>query len=318
MLINAILFYSNAYWLIPKYLHRRELSRYWKWVLFFVIGLTLVELTFDTIYLFQKYINSATKPLSSIEKQSALFEFLLMFGVLDFFINILFWAMAFLYRMPKDWLNNERQKQQLIQDKLKAELDFLKAQINPHFLFNGINSIYHLMGEDVKKAQDILLEFSELLRYQLYECNENLIPLNKEIRYIKNYIAIETIRKGEDALIEIKLPEKTAIEQLGHLKIAPLLFSPFLENAFKYLSLYSERERNRLSIRFDIEDDSILFYVSNTIDPSMSKHSNKSKSSGIGLENVKRRLELLYSGKYNLSIDNSDAFFEVNLKINLV
>lgn len=317
MLINAILFYSNAYWLIPGFLHHKQLKRYWKWAVFLLLGLTLLELTFDTFYLYQKYIAGAIKPPTSSEKQSALIEFLLMFGVLDLFINILFWAMAFLYRMPKDWLNNERQKQQLVQDKLKAELDFLKAQINPHFLFNGINSIYHLMGEDVKKAQNILLEFSELLRYQLYECNENTIPLNKEIRYLKNYLAIETIRKGEDAIIEIDMPDSSELERMGHLKIAPLLFSPFLENAFKYLSLYSERGKNSLILRLNVEGNILNFFVQNSIDPSTLNKKNNSKSSGIGLENVKRRLALLYPNKNKLSIEKKSKFFEVNLKIDL-
>ena len=143
--INAILFYSNAEYFIPQYLHTRKTRKYWSWAAIMVIGLTAVELTFDTLYLYQGYVENANIALTPAMKSSVTLELIAMLGAMDLFINISFWALSFLFRLPKDWIRNERLKQQLLQDKLTAELDFLKAQINPHFLFNGINSIYHLM-----------------------------------------------------------------------------------------------------------------------------------------------------------------------------
>lgn len=316
MLINTVLFYSNAYWLIPRYLHTKQNKKYWKWNAFLLIGATLVELSFDTIYIFEAYIREEVPIASLTERYAIVIELIIMFGAMDFLVNILFWAMAFLYRMPKDWMRNERQKQQLVQDKLTAELDFLKAQINPHFLFNGINSIYHLMEEDVEKAQKILLRFSELLRYQLYECKEEFIPLKKELHYVSNYLEIETIRKGEDAIIKIDLPELIELDNDFIPKIAPLLFSPFLENAFKYLSLYSEREKNILEASLKVQKNSVHLFVKNTID-SMTQAKKKKSSSGIGLENVKRRLNILYPEKHQLNIREKEGFFLVDLEINL-
>ncbi len=316
MLVNAILFYSNAYWLIPKYLLNRHLKKYSKWSILFLLGLTGVELTFDVLYIIQTFLKDSLNALPPSRRWSGTLELIMMFGAMDLIINITFWAAAFLYRLPKDWMKNERQKQQLIQDRLTAELDFLKAQINPHFLFNGINSIYHLMEEDVQKAQRVLVRFSELLRYQLYECKEDYIPLTKELQYVANYLEIESIRKGEDAMVAIDMPELNNLGDSANSKIAPLLFSPFLENAFKYLSLYSERERNILAASISTQDNIIRLLVKNSVD-SMAQSKSINRSSGIGLENVKRRLNLLYPNSHQLSIQENAGCFFVDLKIDL-
>ncbi len=316
MIINAILFYGNAYWLIPMYLQAKDHRKYWKLILLLVFGLTVIEITFDTLYISYNHLNETLKALPPPERWNVVLELIVMFGALDLLINSTFGALAFLYRLPQDWIKNERQKQQLIQDKLSAELDFLKAQMNPHFLFNGINSIYHLMREDVEKAQKILLQFSELLRYQLYECKEDYIPLKKELQYVSNYSEIETLRKGEDAMINIDLPDLATLENGTTPKIAPLLFSPFLENAFKFLSLYSEKEKNVLEAKIKLEGEMVNFYVKNTVNP-MAKRRSEKRASGIGLENAKRRLNILYPQKHKLSIREEDGSFFVGLKIDL-
>jgi hypothetical protein len=317
MTINAVLFYSNAYWWIPTLLQKKQRRKYWQWVISVLVVLSIIEIAFDAIYLIYFHLKDQLQALSISGQRAAIFELIAMFCVFDFFINISFWALAFLYRLPRDWIKNERQKQQLVHDKLTAELDFLKAQMNPHFLFNGINSIYHLMEEDVGKAQNILLRFSELLRYQLYECKEDFISLKKELQYVSNYLEIETIRKGEDAIIKIDLPDISNLENGTNPKIAPLLFSPFLENAFKYLSLYSEKEKNLLEINIHLKENTIHFFVKNTVNP-LPKKKTKKPSSGIGLENARRRLNILYPQKHQLSIEEKDDCFWVTLKIDLI
>ncbi len=316
MLINAVLFYTNAYWLIPKYLQTRQKKKYWRLAVLLLFGLSILELNFDTLYIVFLHLQDELAVLSPSEKNASILEIMSMFALVDLLINSFFMALSFLYRLPQDWVKNERKQQQLLRDKLRAELDFLKAQMNPHFLFNGINSIYHLMEEDVGKAQKILLRLSELLRYQLYECKEEFIPLKKELQYVSNYLEIETIRKGEDAIIKIDLPRASQLEKETTPKIAPLLFSPFLENAFKYLSLHSERENNILEANMKLTGNIIHFFVKNTVN-TIGRKKNKKPSSGIGLENVKRRLNILYPQKHQLSIREKDHCFFVELKIDL-
>ncbi|MFK7981383.1 MAG: sensor histidine kinase [Saprospiraceae bacterium] len=146
-------------------------------------------------------------------------------------VHIFFFFLSFLNIFYIDSLKREQIKRTLEEEKLKAELKFLKAQINPHFLFNGINSVYHLIDLKPEIAKTTLLNFSNLLRYQLYECNDDLILLEKELDHIKDYIAMEKIRRGEDVQIELTLPEG-----INQVKIPPLLFTPFIENAFKYVT----------------------------------------------------------------------------------
>ncbi|HRK55371.1 MAG TPA: DUF645 family protein [Cyclobacteriaceae bacterium] len=312
MVFNAILFYLNAYHLIPRYLHNKDNKGFWAKSVFWIVCLSTVECIFDLIYLSQIDTTGITDIIPTT--QTIILEaaaLLLLFS----FINVLYWGAAFLYRLPFDWIQNERFKNQLIQDKLSAELELLKAQINPHFLFNGINSIYHLIGYNDNVAKDILLKFSGLLRYQLYECNEEFIPLSKELEYVINYIKLEEIRKGEDAYFDIELPDADS-ESLRSLTIAPLLFTPFLENAFKFMSLYSEKEKNKLDARIHISNGVLDFQVRNTINHEMI-NKQKKEDGGIGLENVKRRLKILYADNYDLSLSNENNTYTVKLKLHL-
>ncbi len=315
MLINIFLMYWNAYRMIPVFLHRKKLQAFWAYSALMLFGLSFVEFFADVIYYLSFIEVPGQTSVVSENSGNEVLEIIIWFGLV-FLFNAMFWAMAFLYRFPKDWKRNELAQKQLIQDKLTAELDFLKAQINPHFLFNGINSIYHLIGSDHEKAQSVLLQFSELLRYQLYECNDEMISLKKEMNYLKNYILLEEVRKGEDAIIRKQLLSEEELVNLNGLKIAPLLLSPFLENAFKYLSLYSEKENNQLSIQVSVFKNELNFFVENTFDPAITQN-KKRNSSGIGLENVKRRLKLLYPQKHFLSISNNEERFNVTLKITL-
>jgi two-component system, LytTR family, sensor kinase len=196
----------------------------------------------------------------------------------------------------------------LEKEKTKNELDFLKAQFNPHFLFNSINSIYGHIDKNNPTARNMLLTFSEMLRYQLYECNVDAISIDKEINYIRNYTALQQIRKEEDLVVHLVIhPEVKGFT------IAPLLFIAFIENAFKYVS-NSESEENKVEISLDKKEGFLLFNTFNT------KEKNPGiplKQGGIGIVNVRRRLELLYPGRHELSIQEVDHSYQVTLKIQL-
>ncbi len=320
MSINAILFYSNAYYMIPFFLHKKMLRKFWGRSFLLILGLSIFENVLDVWYLASTLeaveIRNIKEAIFIYEDNEVLMDIIVLAGS-TFLFNLFYWSMAFLYRLPRDWARNERAKQQLIRDKLAAELGFLKAQINPHFLFNGINSIYHLIGMDDEAAKKVLLQFSELLRYQLYDCQDETISIKKELKYVQNYILLEQVRKGEDATIVKILPRTEELESMKNLQIAPLLLTPFLENAFKYLSLFSKKEDNRLLIDLKVKDGKLYLEVENTVDPTLPKKPLK-KGGGIGIENVKRRLDLLYPNRHLLNIYHKNGLFKVALQIQLL
>lgn len=192
---------------------------------------------------------------------------------------------------------------------LQSELDFLKAQLNPHFLFNSINNIYVLLDENKDKASEILLKFSDLMRYQLYECNVPTILLRKELNFLVNYIEFEKLRYMNKIRVNHNLSDFSS----GDLSIAPLLLQPFIENAFKH-SPKSKSSQSLIEIRVSLQENNFLFEVSNTRD----EQELSELPGGIGLENVKKRLKLLYSGKHQLDINISSNVYSIILKLNLV
>nr|WP_299342936.1 histidine kinase [Allomuricauda sp.] len=308
---GALIFYGNYYFLIPKYFRERRKWRYWLLTLGSFFAVCLVESVVDIVVLIQK--QPAVDSSGQNPDDFSRFATLVFANTLT--ANLFCLVFAFAYRFPKDWIRNEKQKNQLERDKLRSELDFLKAQINPHFLFNGINSIYHLIGSDDALAKDTLLQFSGLLRYQLYQGNVDFISLNKELEYLRNYIRIEEVRKGEDAMFSIEFPNLDD-ERLSVLKIAPLLISPFLENAFKYLSHNSDRNRNFVNIDLAMKDAELYFRIENSTDSKLKK--GPESNGGIGLANVKRRLGLIYpDGRHELKIDPEGNTFTVELKLKL-
>lgn len=211
------------------------------------------------------------------------------------------------YRLIADHLIAQHRYEELEKEKIRTELGFLKAQINPHFLFNSINTIYAHIDKKNNKAREIILKFSEMLRYQLYECNADQIDIEKEISYLFNFVELQQLRKDENLQVEFKLSgDMTGFE------IAPLLLIPFIENAFKYVSTYEDGE-NKLLINLKRKGTSFYFDCYNTKDqwivPSLKEEG------GIGIGNVKRRLELLYPHKHFLNIMNNENSFKVELKI---
>jgi LytS/YehU family sensor histidine kinase len=193
-------------------------------------------------------------------------------------------------------------------EKTRAELDFLNAQFNPHFLFNSINSIYAHIDKHNPTARNMLLSFSEMLRYQLYDCNTNYISVDKEMSYIRHYVAIQQDRK--DHRVQVCL---TIGDSVTGFFISPLLFISFIENAFKYVSGHEEKD-NRIVIAFERKDNELLFHCHNTKE---ARNGTTIEHRGIGIDNARRRMALLYPGRHALNIVDNEYIYEVTVNLQL-
>ena len=208
-----------------------------------------------------------------------------------------------------DRIQTQRQLELLEKERVKSELDYLKAQINPHALFNSLNTIYGHIDKSNQVARNILLQFSELLRYQLYDCGAEKVNLGEEMEYIKNYVAFQRLRKDEKLIVNIQ------IENIdSRLKIAPLLLVVLIENAFKFVSNFSDKE-NKICIRINTRGNILKSTFMNTKE--LPQAGNTNNSNGIGIRNLKRRLELLYNDKYELTSKIDNDFYETHLNIDL-
>jgi two-component system, LytTR family, sensor kinase len=203
-------------------------------------------------------------------------------------------------------IQNEKERKESEKERLNSELAFLKNQINPHFFFNTLNNIYSLVQLNVDDGQKAILQLSKLMRYLLYETDQEQNPLNQEIGFMQNYIELMKLRLSEKVALSVILPE-----EFSDLSIPPLLFLPFIENAFKHGISY--RKPSFINILMRVDEEKIHFECSNSIG---SKGEELFKPGpGIGLENVKKRLGLLFPGRHSLWIQPKGESFEVILNI---
>jgi hypothetical protein len=202
----------------------------------------------------------------------------------------------------KRLLENEKL---LTEEKLKTELKLLKAQINPHFIFNALNNIYSLTYMKANSAPDAVLKLSEMLRYVFYDCSKEQVPVSSEINYIENYIAFQQMKSEHTQNIKLTNDIKNA-----GIEIAPMLFIPFIENAFKY-SRIEEKEDENINIRIADADGKLQFYIENSFDAG-----NKPiEGSGTGIKNVQHRLNIIYPNKHELNISEGKDKYCVDLNI---
>ena len=225
-------------------------------------------------------------------------------------VNISLWVLLVtLGKMLVDRIQTQQQLESLEKERIKSELDYLKAQINPHALFNSLNTIYGHIDKHNQVARNILLQFSEILRYQLYDCTAEKVCLQKEIAYIRNYVAFQRLRKDEKLIVTFE------IGPIGPgLKIAPLLLIVLIENAFKFVSNSPERE-NKICIEIYTNNNVLYSSILNTKE--VHPAGGPMNSNGIGVANLLRRLELLYNNKYELAVNDDYDRYETNLTIDL-
>jgi LytS/YehU family sensor histidine kinase len=206
-----------------------------------------------------------------------------------------------------DYSRLQQRMAETAKEKAEAELNFLKSQINPHFLFNSLNSVYFLIDKNNAEARRSLHKFSDMLRYQLYEVNGARIPVEKEISYLKDYVDLQTLRKDDRYSVTFNYSP-----QVTGFSIEPLLLIPFVENAFKHVSSHPDKS-NFVKLELSRSNGQFIFSAEN------SKETAKTTDlySGIGLNNVKRRLELLYPEKHELNIVDENGVYKVDLKLKI-
>lgn len=289
----AIVIYVNLLLLIPAFAQKR------KWAVY--VGLVIVDIALYVVVKNAHDVYLYGYQMGDVSRRYFWYN-------TYYNLSIAFFYMAFSVAvyLSREWYAQRELIQRIEFEKVNTELDYLKAQINPHFLFNSINTIYFQIDKRNTLARDTLSSFSEMLRYQLYECNGREVAIEKEINYLKNYVDLQRHRKDDNYEITFVANNMTGFT------IAPLLLIPFVENAFKYISHHTQG--NVVRIRVDREANLFKFSAFNTCDPSL-KAANE--SGGIGMRNVMRRLELLYNGAHELSIKEGVESFQVDLTIKL-
>lgn len=291
----CVIVYFNVFYLIPNYLTKKKFLTYCGLLILSTIIITPLKV----IILYFKFNHLPELQSDLVKNQN--WHFLITFFVA---------GSSTIFKIITDWVRHLREKQELQTQTMQSELRFLKSQINPHFLFNTLNNLYALTLKKSDKAPEIVIKLSEMMRYMLYECNEKRVPLSKEVNYIKNYLDLERLRQGKN--VEINFEVGGAVSDQ---RIAPLMFIPFLENSFKH-GLSNQIAKGFVNIRLLVEDKHIHFYIENS-KPDQVPVQGHRRSGGIGLVNVRRRLDLLYPDHYELSIDDNPNSYAVNLEMEL-
>jgi len=289
-------YYAISHFIIPRFLHKRNYALF--------VAATLFVIAFS----------SWLRALVAWQMNLHFFQpkTIIDFGTLylNSLVNISLWVLLVtIGKMLIDRMQTQQQLEFLEKERVRNELDYLKAQINPHALFNSLNTIYGHIDKTNQVARNILLHFSELLRYQLYDCSAEKVILEKEVEYVTNYVAFQRLRKNENLVVNLEIGN---IEP--GLNIAPLLLVVLIENAFKFVSNFSGKE-NKIAIKLFIAGTTLHSSFLNTKEvqqPAASANSN-----GIGIVNLKRRLELLYPQKYKLTTNMENDFYETDLTIDL-
>ena len=217
------------------------------------------------------------------------------------------WYAIILY-LGYDWFNKQKQTKELEKQNLQSELSLLKNQINPHFLFNTLNNIDSLIKKNPGYASKSIIDLSDMMRYMIYDTNTDKVPLQKELDYINNYLNLQKLQYFNNDLVEYTITGDPKDKE-----IAPMLFIPFVENAFKHCT--NKETKHAIKFSFLLESDKICFEAINIYDKTQTI--SKDKSGGIGLDTVKRRLEILYPNQYSLQIQEKNDLFCILLMIKI-
>ena len=297
--------YFVVYFLIPRYLHQKKYFLFW---LYFILS----SIVFTIAYRFNNIHIAETLAGLDQPKESLLqIIYELEFTVLGYFFRVYFFTMIFIMiKTFRERAAKQHQIESLLKEKTQAELNFLKAQIHPHFLFNTLNNLYALCLDKSDEAPDVVAKLSEMLDYMLYQCKAPKVLISKEISLLENYIDLEKIRYGH----RLKLDFTHTLDD-PQAMIAPLILISFVENAFKH-GVSSTLQNPTVNMTLTVENNQLNFNIFNTKSEDVQSDQMDYKK-GIGIKNVKRQLELVYPNQYELKVNEAQKSYEVNLRITL-
>ncbi len=302
-LFQAAAVYFNLYFLMPRFFDRGRYTLYSVYLL-----LTLIAAA--SLIIPGYYLGSAIAHMTPEQAFGAEASCFYHFYSTTLPTTLAATTFAMSFKLAKKWIATEKRQQILEKEKLETELNFLKYQFNPHFLFNTINSIFFLIHKNPDRASASLAKFSDLLRHQLYECNDKQILLSKEIANLENSIELEQLRLNDNVTVDLDICQQSS-QLLG---IAPFILMTFVENAFKHVSRHTDQP-NWIRIRLFVQQAQLDLEVSNsTMNEGVS---DLIHYGGIGLKNVQRRLDLLYPDNYELTIQRYADRFEGRLRMQL-
>ncbi len=295
----GIIFYLNYFLLIDKYFFNKKIT------LFLILNILFIAISIYCrewlkINYFDYWLVDTIKE-ENFKRNRELFFYL---NVIATTVPIVF---AIALKTTERWVKIEKEKKEITTVKLQSEIQHLKYQLQPHFFFNSLNNIYSLVDISPEQAKSTIHSLSKLMRYLLYETGTELVSLSKEIDFMKKYIDLMKLRITKKTTVNYKFPEN-----VNHIQIAPLMFISLIENAFKHG--VSANKKSTINIEMTVENTVVIFKIENNNFPKLT--ADKS-GSGIGLENLKKGLNLIYSDKHSLKMDVKDAMFSVILKIEI-
>jgi two-component system sensor histidine kinase AlgZ len=296
VVFNMAAAYLNYFIFLPRFLEHRRVGRY---LLEYLIPFAL--LIFVRVHL-QRYIADG---YTHTEQYFYSTIYLVQVTATSLFI-VIFVSML---RFAKDWFELEARKKEIENEKLTAELGFLKEQINPHFLFNTLNNLYYLAYTKSENTTEVIAKLSQMMRYMIYESNHPQVPMSREIEYMQNYISLERLRLNNQIPIQFETTGDTSTA-----KIAPLILITFLENAFKH-GVDANNPESWVKVFIHINGNNCSYSVENSKTKRVT--SEPVEKSGIGLRNVNRRLELSYPDKFEMNVQDEPDRYKVDLKLNL-
>ncbi|SDH28956.1 sensor histidine kinase [Winogradskyella thalassocola] len=298
-LMRPILFYVNYLVFVPYILLKRKLLLY---IVVSILFLVLYNYISETLFTntigeeFRRRIGPPNRPGGRFGMRHAI---PLVFSLSIFLLGGIF-------SLVVDFYKRDRLSKELENEQKEIKLQFLRNQLNPHFLFNSLNSIYALVRSKSDDAPEAVITLSELMRYMLYEAGNNQVTLEKEINYIKNYIALQRLRLKNTEAVKLNIKGETR-----NLKIYSLLLISFIENAFKYGTDY--KGNTHIDIKIIVENNKLSLNVENII----GLYKRDDKNSGVGLENIKNQLNYLYKNNHELTIEEDNSYYRVHLTLNL-